>query len=51
MNITTGELARFIYDGWLSKDEPPYKIEVQNQGRMGKAYIFKIERKREGAGG
>ncbi|KAG1672531.1 hypothetical protein FOA52_002840, partial [Chlamydomonas sp. UWO 241] len=29
MNITTGELARFMHNGWLSKDEPPHQIEVE----------------------
>ncbi|GFH09152.1 uncharacterized protein mot51, partial [Haematococcus lacustris] len=26
---TTGQHCRFYYNGWLSKDEPPYKLEVE----------------------
>ena len=29
LNVSTGQQARFYYNGWLSKDEPPYQIEVE----------------------
>ena len=29
LNVSTGQQARFYYNGWLSKDEPPYQLEVE----------------------
>jgi hypothetical protein len=29
LNIATGQLCRFIHNGWISKSEPPYLLEVE----------------------
>lgn len=31
--VNTGQHCRFYYNGWLSKDEAPYKLEVSSTKR------------------
>ena len=47
--VSTGQQARFYYNGWLSKDEPPYQLEVGE--RRGRAGARRGRKGKEGSGG
>lgn len=29
LNVSTDQQCNFYYNGWLARDEPPYKTEVE----------------------